>query len=416
MEGTTEQSVEYREGERLTTDADKGEVLVRVEGLSKKFCRDLKRSLWYGVQDMVGEITRSSNKGELRRDEFWAVRDINFELRRGECLGLIGHNGAGKSTLLKMLNGLIKPDQGRIEMNGKVGALIELGAGFNPVLTGRENVYINGQILGFTKKEIDEKYEAIVAFAELQDFMETPVQSYSSGMKVRLGFAIAAQMEPDILIIDEVLAVGDVSFRVKCFNAINEIVKRSSVIFVSHTMPQISKVCTHALLLKSGKIQVLTIDIVEAIKMYYSGSSAKVNRSASSNENVSINELKILNGKKLRYLEDINLSLEIELMRRLPLYEILLTFFDEEQKMVAVSKSEILKSGEGKVLINAYVRKNIFSSGKFMIGLRIHQVSQHSHLKTIVCNFYDLEEFTISGVNLVTQASFYLPTEFELHT
>ena len=262
-------TVDVKDDDRqLVNKGEEKEVLVKVENLSKKFCRDLKRSLWYGLKDMTGEVLGRTKKDTLRKDEFWAVKDVSFELRRGECLGLIGHNGAGKSTLLKMLNGLIKPDQGRIEMNGRVGALIELGAGFNPVLTGRENVYINGQILGFSKKEIDEKYEAVVEFAELQDFMETPVQSYSSGMKVRLGFAVAAQMEPDILIIDEVLAVGDVGFRGKCLNKISEVMKNAVVILVSHSMPQINRYCSRAILMDGG---LLAVDGKpnDAIKRYF---------------------------------------------------------------------------------------------------------------------------------------------------
>src|SRR5690554_5072510 len=188
---------------------DSKEVLVKVEGLSKKFCKDLKTSLWYGVKDLVSGVRGSDTERLLRPKEFWAVKDISFELRRGECLGLIGHNGAGKSTLLKILNGLINPDAGKVTIKGRVGALIELGAGFNPILSGREDIYNNGAILGFTKKEIDDKLDAIIDFAEIREFIDMPVQNYSSGMKVRLGFAVAAQMEPDVLIIDEVLAVGD---------------------------------------------------------------------------------------------------------------------------------------------------------------------------------------------------------------
>src|SRR5210317_171061 len=157
-----------------------GDTLVKVEGVSKKFCRSLKKSLWYGMQDLGNEVIgrRHGGNGELRNNEFWAVDDVSFELKRGECLGLIGANGAGKSTLLKMLNGLIKPDKGRIEMNGRVGALIELGAGFNPILTGRENIYVNGAVLGFTKEEISRKFDEIVEFAELDEFINTPVQNY----------------------------------------------------------------------------------------------------------------------------------------------------------------------------------------------------------------------------------------------
>ena len=170
------------------------DVLVKVEGLSKKFCIDLKTSLWYGVKDLVTGIRGNKHERELRPKEFWAVKDISFQLKRGECLGLIGHNGAGKSTLLKILNGLINPDAGKVTIRGRVGALIELGAGFNPILSGRENIYNNGAVLGFTKKEIDAKLQTIIDFSELEEFIDMPVQNYSSGMKVRLGFAVAAQM------------------------------------------------------------------------------------------------------------------------------------------------------------------------------------------------------------------------------
>ncbi|MCB0457989.1 MAG: ABC transporter ATP-binding protein, partial [Flavobacteriaceae bacterium] len=207
-------------------------VLIKVENLSKKFCKDLKTSLWYGVKDLFSGIRGNKKERMLRPKEFWAVKDISFELRRGECLGLIGHNGAGKSTLLKMLNGLIYPDAGTITIKGRVGALIELGAGFNPILTGRENIYNNGAILGFTKEKIDKELENIIAFAELEEFIDMPVQNYSSGMKVRLGFAVAAQMEPDILLIDEVLAVGDLGFVLKCFKKIDSLLPNTAIVFV----------------------------------------------------------------------------------------------------------------------------------------------------------------------------------------
>ncbi len=229
------------------------DVLVKVDGVSKKFCRSLKRSLWYGVKDVGSELFgREGGHGELRKNEFWAVDDVSFELRRGECLGLIGPNGAGKSTLLKMLNGLMKPDIGTIRMRGRTGALIELGAGFNPILTARENIYVNGSVLGFTKQEIDRTFNEIVDFAEIGDFLDTPVQNFSSGMKVRLGFAIAAQMEPDVLLIDEVLAVGDAAFRSKCINSISKITNHSSVILVSHSMPAVARVCNRSICLKDG--------------------------------------------------------------------------------------------------------------------------------------------------------------------
>ena len=229
--------------------------LIVAEHVSKKFCRDLKRSLWYGVKDLCAEMLGSSGKsrGELRNLEFFAVNDVSFEVQPGECLGLIGPNGAGKSTFLKMLNGLIRPDSGRITMRGRVSALIELQAGFNPILTGRENIYVAGSVLGLSKKEIDRKLEQIIDFSELEDFIDTPVQSYSSGMRVRLGFAVASQLEPDVLLIDEVLAVGDVGFRVKCYEHILKLRKSgTSMILVSHNMVDIARVCDRCVVLDHG--------------------------------------------------------------------------------------------------------------------------------------------------------------------
>lgn len=243
---------------------------MKVDGVSKKFCRDLKRSLFYGLQDMTSNIFGlHPDQSKLRKQEFWALKDIDFELKRGECLGLIGKNGAGKSTLLKMLNGLIGPDEGTIAMRGKVGALIELGAGFNPILTGRENIFINGSVLGYSTAEIRGMLDEIIAFSELEEFIDTPVQYYSSGMKVRLGFAVAANMEPDVLILDEVLAVGDAGFKIKSFNKISQVIRNSAVIFVSHSMPIIARMCNRVMLLDGGAVAYEGTDVGKGIEMYY---------------------------------------------------------------------------------------------------------------------------------------------------
>ena len=249
-----------------------GETLIKVEGLSKKFCRSLKKSMWYGMRDIGSELLgrRHGADGVLRQDEFWAVKDISFELKRGECLGLIGHNGAGKTTLLRMLNGLIKPDQGRIEMRGKVGALIALGAGFNPVLTGRENIYVNAAVLGMGKQYVDSKIDEIIDFAEIREFINSPVQTYSSGMNVRLGFAVAAILiEPDILFLDEVLAVGDIGFAIKCLNTVRRISNKSAVVFVSHNMQQISWFCTRVMVMGHGTVLIDSPNPSEGIDQYY---------------------------------------------------------------------------------------------------------------------------------------------------
>ncbi|MCB9162914.1 MAG: ABC transporter ATP-binding protein [Flavobacteriales bacterium] len=245
--------------------------LIRVNGLSKKFCTDLRTSLKYGVRDLGTELMGRGRSPELRPKEFWALDDVSFELRRGECLGLLGRNGAGKTTLLKMLNGLMKPDKGRIELHGRVGALIALGAGFNPVLTGRENVFVNAAVLGIPRQEVLRRFDEIVAFAELEDFIDMPVQNYSSGMTVRLGFSVAAVlMEPDILFLDEVLAVGDIGFAMKCLNRVREMMANSAVIFVSHSMPMVNAFCTRALVMQRGRVKLDTTEMGLAMDMYIS--------------------------------------------------------------------------------------------------------------------------------------------------
>jgi lipopolysaccharide transport system ATP-binding protein len=254
------------------------DVLVKVDNVSKRFCRNLKRSLWYGLQDLGSEIVsrrhgggrglhQSSSDVQLRPDEFWAVKDVSFELRRGEGLGLIGRNGSGKTTLLKILNGLIKPDAGKIEISGNTAAIIALGAGFNPILTGRENIYVNAGIMGLSHQETASRVEEIIEFSELRDFIDSPVQSYSSGMTVRLGFSVATAMRPDVLILDEVLAVGDAYFRSKCYARIDEIRKDTALIFVSHAMDQVGRLCSKGLLMKRGQ-STYKSDVTEAIADY----------------------------------------------------------------------------------------------------------------------------------------------------
>jgi lipopolysaccharide transport system ATP-binding protein len=275
------------------------DILIEVNNLSKKFSKDLKTSLKYGFIDALKEIVGRKKSIELRPTEFWAVKGISFKVKRGESLALIGHNGAGKSTLLKMLNGLIKPDQGSIIMRGKIGALIELGAGFNPVLTGRENIFINASILGFSKKIIEEKFESIIEFSEIGEFIDTPVQNYSSGMKVRLGFAIAAQMEPDILIIDEVLAVGDTGFKIKCFNRIAELKEKCALIFVSHSMPQIGRICNKAIFMVKGEKKYDGENLTEAVEAYYNSFSTLKTGLTDGNKSINITKLLINNSETI---------------------------------------------------------------------------------------------------------------------
>ena len=250
------------------------DIAIKVEHVSKKYCKSLKRSMLYGVQDIGrNAIGLSSRSDRLRKNEFWAVDDVSFELKKGETLGIIGPNGSGKTTLLKMLNGIFWPDKGRIRVKGRVGALIDVGAGFHPLLTGKENIYINAAILGISKKEVNEKFNEIVKFAEIGDFLDTPVKHYSSGMYVRLGFSIAIHSDPDLLLIDEVLAVGDAGFRAKCYNKLSEIKDKTTIVFVTHNMTILPRVVDKCMVFKNGGLYFEgdTIDSVITYQNLFSG-------------------------------------------------------------------------------------------------------------------------------------------------
>ncbi len=223
---------------------------------------------WRILQSVARVAGQGQQKSrEIQDGYFWALKDLNFELRKGEVLGVIGRNGAGKSTLFKLLSRITEPTTGQVAITGRVGALLEVGTGFHPELTGRENVFLNGAILGMTSREIRSQFDEIVAFAEVSQFIDTPVKRYSSGMRVRLAFAVAAHLNPEILIVDEVLAVGDVAFQKKCLGRMSEIAKSGrTVLFVSHSMPAVRMLCTKAMVLASGS-QVYYGDVAKAVEI-----------------------------------------------------------------------------------------------------------------------------------------------------
>lgn len=247
-----------------------GGACVSVCHAGKKYAKSLGQSLRYGIADIAGEFLLSqSTTTSLRMGEFWAIDDLSFEVKRGEALAVIGRNGSGKSTLLKLLYGLIKPDCGTITVRGRLAALIELGAGFDPLLSGSENVYINASVLGLKRGEVDELLPAIIEFSGLRDFMETPVKFYSSGMRARLAYSIATNLSPDIFLVDEVLAVGDADFRQKCLrNMVAFVENGGCLIFVSHTANQIQMLCNHGIVIDSGKL-VCAGTALEALDYYY---------------------------------------------------------------------------------------------------------------------------------------------------
>ncbi|MFT7204772.1 MAG: lipopolysaccharide transport system ATP-binding protein, partial [Algoriphagus sp.] len=241
--------------------------IITVANLSKRYRIGLKEKKSETLVGQLGNILRTPFKnletlrrmnrfGEEEESVFWALKDINFEVKQGEVLGIIGKNGAGKSTLLKILSQITEPTSGKIEIYGRVASLLEVGTGFHPELSGRENIYMNGTILGMTRREIDSKLDEIIDFSGVEKFIDTPVKFYSSGMKVRLGFSVAAHLEPEILIIDEVLAVGDFEFQKKCLGKMQDVAGQGrTVLFVSHQMDAITRLCTRLLVLKNGEVE-----------------------------------------------------------------------------------------------------------------------------------------------------------------
>ena len=384
------------------------DILVSVQNVSKKFSLDLKSSLKYGALDIIKSTFGIKINKELRPKEFWAVQNISFQLKRGECIGLIGHNGAGKSTLLKVLNGLYTPDKGQIVMKGKVGALIELGAGFNPILTGRENIYNNASILGFTKKDVAEKIDSIIEFSEIEKFIDMPVQNYSSGMKVRLGFAIAAHLEPDVLIIDEVLAVGDLGFILKCFSKIDNLLPNTAVIFVSHNMPMVSRICNEVILIDHGKVTYQGKDVGKGIDLYYDMfKTNEENEIVFDSGEIKLINSKILNAKnkdnsyEIEWNSDFKIELEVENISLEKVPYISFAVYDKEQRGIAEifpenqDLNDNLKPGEKKNFIFE-IKNFIFSKGLYSITATFSKTPKsdifYKEHRVVNLSIYDTEQ------------------------
>lgn len=242
------------------------DVAILVDGLSKQYrlggkprgYKTFRESLTNALTKpgrAIGSLFQRKNEESAEKDSFWALNDVSFEVKKGEVLGVIGRNGAGKSTLLKILSRITEPTHGFAEITGRIGTLLEVGTGFHPELSGRENIFLNGAILGMRNTEVSKKFDEIVAFAEVEKFVDTPVKHYSSGMYLRLAFAVAAHLEPEILLVDEVLAVGDAAFQKKCLGKMNDVAQAGrTVLLVSHNMAAISSLCTHAVMLKQGTL------------------------------------------------------------------------------------------------------------------------------------------------------------------
>ncbi len=307
---------------------------VAVEGLGKKYRITQTSGARYSTlrDTLAGAVTWSGRASAARTEDvdFWALKDVSFEIAEGDVVGIVGKNGAGKSTLLKLLSRITEPTTGSIRMRGRVASLLEVGTGFHPELTGRENIFLNGAILGMSRREIRARFDDIVDFAEVEQFLDTPVKRYSSGMYVRLAFAVAANLEPEVLIVDEVLAVGDSQFQRKCLGRMKDISEQKgrTVLFVSHSMASVRSLCTRAIWLDHGNVRMLGSSL-DVIRGYLESSMEpaettmsldSIRRSAGQGEQLMIHRVSLNDGSSVLHGEPLSVRVEYEL--REPAYDV----------------------------------------------------------------------------------------------
>jgi len=369
------------------------DLAIRVDNLGKKYrigAPQMKyRTLRETLSDNFERTTRRLRSGDQDPDILWALREVNFEVKQGEVLGIIGRNGAGKSTLLKILSRVTEPSEGYAEIRGRVGSLLEVGTGFHPELTGRENVFLNGAILGMHRDEIEAKFDEIVAFSEVEKFIDTPVKRYSSGMQLRLAFAVAAHLEPEILVVDEVLAVGDAEFQRKCLGKMNDVAQAGrTVLFVSHNMSAVLRLTQEAMVIDKGKV-VLRAPSTEAVDFYLSRGLSQEGERVWDADEVPESAypfrplaVRVLNGQgqvkdSLRSTEPVLIEIEYELKQaisglRVGLYlmtvrgEYILTSFDTDDS--GLFERHAVRE-PGRYVSRCIVPPDFLNEGRYALGI-----------------------------------------------
>ena len=353
-----------------------------MESVSKKFRRG---ELYDSLRDLVPALTRRflhpPPKGALLKGEFWALKDVSFDVARGEAVGVIGENGAGKSTILKILTGIIRPTAGAIRVRGRVSALIEVGAGFHPDLTGRENIYLNGTILGMSRAEIRRKFDAIVDFAGLAEFIDTPVKRYSSGMYARLGFSVAVHVEPDVLIVDEVLSVGDYVFQRKCTDRMFQVVRGgATVVFVSHNLHAVNDLCSRTVLLHRGRVEQVG-PTAEVVRTYLDRARQRMTEEPAGDAFIAGVRMTGEGGAEgLAFRAGERVRVEVEVRSRVPCERLSLGIqvYDEENYNVFNTATERLGAGNFAVTPDHPFRCAVdlqmhLGEGTYFLGLTLHR-------------------------------------------
>ncbi len=397
------------------------DVIINVEGLGKSYrLRHQRQQGYISLRDVLGEKARAAGRRLIGRkggvpagdeEEFWALRDISFNVRRGEVIGIIGRNGAGKSTLLKILSRITEPTEGRVRCRGRVASLLEVGTGFHPELSGRENIFLNGAILGMSRAEIRRKFDEIVAFAEVEKFLDTPVKRYSSGMYVRLAFSVAAHLEPEILIIDEVLAVGDAGFQKRCLGKMKDVTSMDgrTVLFVSHNMAAVQSLCTTTLRLVDGRLGGIG-DSSMQIELYLADVLEKSTHANFSKRNLSdtlVLDVLEITPRPLQTGQNAQFRVQLSSRTNTCMKELCILVYSPVIGRVAIldlrNDADGYHFGPGKPLVLTGEIESIqFVEGEYTIGLYINCGDVH-------CNFLDLSVLAISHPDNPGALSPYAP-------
>lgn len=372
--------------------------MINVENISKKYFINHSTSERYvSLAESVSNIFKKKRKN-VNSEEFWALQDINFNINKGDRVGIIGRNGAGKSTLLKILSRITEPTTGKIKIQGRVSSLLEVGTGFHPELSGRENIFLNGAILGMSRNEINSKFDEIVSFAEIEKFIDTPVKRYSSGMYVRLAFAVAAHLEPEILIIDEVLAVGDIQFQKKCLGKMDDVSKKDgrTILFVSHNIGAVRSLCNRGILLKSGRIA-HEGNISDTIDLYENSDEISQDgfwiNQFSENDEAKFNSIHVLDkdfNPKSNFLntDTINIQCEVEFYKDLEFVKVGFDLIKDGVVVFRVQQTDTLKDhkfyAKSKYRIVCEIPPHLLNHGTYFIRplFSIHNVK-------LLLNIYD---------------------------
>ncbi|HVB19870.1 MAG TPA: ABC transporter ATP-binding protein [Candidatus Paceibacterota bacterium] len=369
--------------------------IIEIKGVGKRYDIMHQQGGYITLRDVFANILRSPFKfakykakqviGIDTKENFWALKDVSFDVMPGEVVGIIGANGAGKSTLLKILTGITPPTEGEIKMGGRVASLLEVGTGFHPELTGRENIFLNGAILGMTRKEIARKFDEIVEFSGIGKFLDTPVKRYSSGMYVRLAFSVAAHMEPDILLVDEVLAVGDAEFQKKCLGKMEEVTGKAgrTILFISHNMAAIQRLCHKTVLLEKGKIKMFgkTEDVINAY-LNDGQVNAIINYVINPEKEAQISKITILNKEnephaKIPIGDPFSIQINYEIMRPTPHALLSVMFYAGDDLLLLSSESDkdahLFDYAPGKYTTTVSIPPFLFNVGMHFFDVRFHR-------------------------------------------